>query len=48
MVSTPIPTSRRNELLGYEPTVDIRDGVAQFIDWYQDNREWYEPLVLNS
>ncbi|GAA0668830.1 SDR family oxidoreductase [Natronoarchaeum mannanilyticum] len=40
--------SKANELLGYEPTVDIREGVAQFIDWYQDNREWYEPLVLNS
>jgi len=40
--------SKANELLSYEPTVDIREGVAQFIDWYQDNREWYEPLVLNS
>ncbi|SNZ15353.1 UDP-glucose 4-epimerase [Natronoarchaeum philippinense] len=40
--------SKANALLGYEPTVDIREGVAQFIEWYQDNREWYEPLVLNS
>jgi len=34
--------------LGYEPTYDIRDGVSQFIDWYRDNREWYEPLVRAS
>jgi UDP-glucose 4-epimerase len=40
--------SEANDLLGYEPTVDIREGVEQFIDWYCDNREWYEPLVLNS
>jgi len=40
--------SKAKELLGYEPTIDIREGVAQFIEWYQDNRQWYEPLVLNS
>ncbi|MFD1562798.1 GDP-mannose 4,6-dehydratase [Haloarchaeobius amylolyticus] len=40
--------SKANELLGYEPTVDIREGVTNFIDWYQKNRDWYEPLVLNS
>ena len=40
--------SKANELLGYEPTVDIREGAQQFIDWYRANEEWYEPLVLNS
>ena len=40
--------SKAQELLDYEPTVDIREGVSSFIDWYRDNREWYEPLVLNS
>ena len=37
-----------NELIGYEPTHTIREGVGAFIDWYRDNREWYEPLVRNS
>ena len=36
------------ELLGYEPTMDIRSGVQQFINWYHENREWYEPLVRSS
>ncbi|MDG5761557.1 SDR family oxidoreductase [Natronococcus sp. A-GB1] len=40
--------SKANELLGYEPTRDIREGVREFIDWYQANREWYEPLVRQS
>jgi UDP-glucose 4-epimerase len=41
-------TTKAHELLGYEPTHDIREGVAAFIDWYRENREWYEPLVLAS
>ena len=40
--------SKANELLGYEPTVDIRDGVQKFITWYRENEEWYDPLVRQS
>ncbi len=36
------------ELIGYQPTHTIREGVASFIDWYRDARDWYEPLVLAS
>ncbi|SEP69171.1 GDP-mannose 4,6-dehydratase [Natrinema salaciae] len=39
---------KANEILGYEPTVDIREGVSKFIDWYHENREWYDPLVRSS
>ena len=24
------------------------EGVGEFIEWYQANREWYEPLVRAS
>jgi len=41
-------TSKAAELLGYEPTHTIREGVEAFVEWYQDNREWYEPLILAS
>ena len=41
-------TSLARELLGYEPSYTIREGVAAFIEWYRDNRDWYEPLVLSS
>ena len=39
---------KATKLIGYEPTRDIREGVDEFIGWYEQNREWYEPLVLNS
>jgi len=38
-------TSRAGDLLGYEATHTIREGVSEFVDWYRANREWYEPLV---
>jgi len=41
-------TSKARELLGYEPTRTIREGVADFVAWYRANRDWYEPLVLES
>ncbi|MGZ0745983.1 SDR family oxidoreductase [Haloparvum sp. AD34] len=40
--------SKARDLIDYEPSVDIREGVSRFIDWYETNREWYEPLVMNS
>ncbi len=40
--------SKAGELLGYEPTYTIQEGVARFIEWYRANRDWYEPLVLAS
>ncbi|WP_254862343.1 SDR family oxidoreductase [Halovivax gelatinilyticus] len=40
--------SKARRLIGYEPTTDIRDGVSRFVEWYADNREWYEPLVRAS
>ena len=40
--------SRAKELIGYEPSTSIREGVSKFIGWYRENREWYEPLVFDS
>lgn len=33
------------DLIGYEPLVDIREGVSRFVSWYRKNRDWYEPLI---
>jgi len=41
-------TSKARELLEYEPTHTIREGVDAFVEWYRENREWYEPLVRSS
>jgi UDP-glucose 4-epimerase len=40
--------SKATDVLGYEPTEDIRSGVRKFIEWYRENRAWYEPLVRSS
>ena len=41
-------TEKAETLLGYAPEHTIREGVEEFIEWYRQNREWYEPLVLAS
>jgi len=40
-------TKLRNEL-GWEPTVHFEPGLAATVDWYRDNREWWEPLIGRS
>ncbi|HVX46671.1 MAG TPA: dTDP-glucose 4,6-dehydratase [Mycobacteriales bacterium] len=30
--------------LGYSPQVSFEDGLAETVQWYRDNREWWEPL----
>ena len=33
-----------NHELGYEPKVKFEDGLQETIDWYRNNRAWWEPL----
>ncbi|MET8121342.1 dTDP-glucose 4,6-dehydratase [Micromonospora sp. NPDC005189] len=33
-----------NEELGYAPSINLADGLAQTVQWYRDNRAWWEPL----
>jgi len=40
--------TKAEELLKYTPEHTIREGVKKFIEWYRQNREWYEPLVFAS
>ncbi|MBF4608663.1 dTDP-glucose 4,6-dehydratase [Curtobacterium sp. VKM Ac-1393] len=30
--------------LGYEPLVPFEQGLADVVQWYRDNRSWWEPL----
>ena len=39
---------KAGEKIGYEPSRTIAEGVGEFIEWYQANQEWYEPLVRDS
>ena len=38
--------SRARELLGWEPQVDLKQGVASVVDWYMENREWAKEINL--
>ena len=34
--------------LGYEPLVPFSQGLADVVQWYRDNREWWEPLKARA
>ena len=34
--------------LGYTPQVSFSEGLAAVVDWYKDNRAWWEPLKTRS
>jgi dTDP-glucose 4,6-dehydratase len=40
-------TKLRTEL-GWEPTVRFESGLEATVDWYRDNRAWWEPLIGRS
>ncbi len=38
------PTKISNEL-GWEPTIKFDDGIKMTVQWYLDNREWWEDII---
>lgn len=34
--------------LGYQPKVDFKIGLAETVQWYRENRQWWEPLKENT
>jgi dTDP-glucose 4,6-dehydratase len=34
--------------LGYEPLVPFEQGLADVVQWYRDNRGWWEPLIARA
>jgi dTDP-glucose 4,6-dehydratase len=34
--------------LGYAPEVPFTEGLAAVVDWYRDNRWWWQPLKRKS
>jgi dTDP-glucose 4,6-dehydratase len=39
-----VDISKIRSELGYEPLVDFETGLADVVQWYRDNRAWWEPL----
>jgi dTDP-glucose 4,6-dehydratase len=34
--------------LGYTPQVTLEEGLAEVVQWYRDNRAWWEPLKARA
>ena len=34
--------------LGYQPQVDFKTGLSETVQWYRDNRQWWEPLKAKT
>lgn len=41
------PAKMQNEL-GWKPKYDFETGLRQTIEWYVNNREWWEPILKNK
>jgi dTDP-glucose 4,6-dehydratase len=39
-----IDARKMRDELGWEPQTDFRDGIAETIAWYRDNRAWWEAI----
>ena len=37
-------SSEKIRALGWEPRVHFADGLERTVDWYRDNRWWWEPI----
>lgn len=40
-----IDASKMKNTLGWEPQYTFEEGIAQTIDWYMNNRTWWEPKI---
>jgi dTDP-glucose 4,6-dehydratase len=38
-----VDISKIRSELGYEPLVPFQQGLADVVQWYRDNRAWWEP-----
>ena len=34
--------------LGYAPLVSFEQGLADVVQWYRENRAWWEPLKARA
>ncbi|EAR24835.1 thymidine diphosphoglucose 4,6-dehydratase [marine actinobacterium PHSC20C1] len=43
-----VDISKIQSELGYEPQVPFESGLADVVQWYRDNRQWWEPLKAKA
>ncbi|MEO5832901.1 MAG: dTDP-glucose 4,6-dehydratase [Nakamurella sp.] len=43
-----VDITKISDELGYAPQVPFETGLAETVQWYRDNRDWWEPLKVRS
>jgi len=43
-----VDISKISAELGYAPQVPFAQGLAETVEWYRNNRDWWEPLKVRS
>src|SRR5882757_3888009 len=43
-----VDISKISTELGYRPGVSFAEGLARTVDWYRENRDWWEPLKARA
>ncbi len=43
-----VDISKISTELGYQPQVPFETGLAEVVEWYRDNRAWWEPLKARA
>jgi dTDP-glucose 4,6-dehydratase len=43
-----VDISKISSELGYAPEVPFETGLAEVVQWYRDNRQWWEPLKAKA
>jgi UDP-glucuronate 4-epimerase len=46
MVMNQADVSKAQELLNWNPQVDLRQGIKNLIDWYYEEREWAKEILM--
>lgn len=45
MLTNQADVTKAGKMLGWEPQVDMRAGVAKLVEWYNENRDWAKDIL---
>jgi dTDP-glucose 4,6-dehydratase len=43
-----LDSSKLRRDLGWVPEIDWDDGLRETVEWYADNRDWWQPLKARA
>ncbi len=45
MLSNLADVTKARQMLGWEPQVDLTQGMRNLVEWYQDQRHWASQVI---